>query len=90
MDVTPTPKMFRAMSVMTDAFCGEEPLAVEKSTTAETRRQIRRTMMDSLHRLVHLAMREGAARAMNGGRRVEGGIMVPLPEDIASGFHGHG
>jgi hypothetical protein len=65
MDVTPTRRMFEAMEKITDAMAGEAPLDVEKSPGAEQRRANRQFAMDLLHRLVHLSMREGAARAMN-------------------------
>lgn len=65
MDVTPTPKMFAAMSAMTDAVCGEEPGPRMIGPGAEKVRENRRKMMDFLHRLVHLSMREGAARSHN-------------------------
>lgn len=64
MDVTPNKKMFEAMERFTTAVCGEAPLAVEKSPGAERVRATRKATMDFLHRLVHLSMREGAARAM--------------------------
>lgn len=82
MDVTPTPKMFEAMKNFTDSVVGEEPLAVEKGTAAENRRAARRYTMDFLHRLVHLSMREGAARAMNPNKTELGRIQMPTPQDI--------
>lgn len=69
MDVTPTEPMYRVMSYLTDMFVGEEPGKLEKSAPAEKRRADRRAMMDVLHRLVHLSMREGAARAMDPRRQ---------------------
>lgn len=77
MDVTPSPAMFRAMSALTDAACGEAPLSIETSPAAERRRESRAIMMDALHRLVGLAMREGVARTFNPnrtelGRRING------------------
>ena len=39
-------------------------LKIEKSSGAERIRSNRVAMMDFMHRLVHLSMREGAARAM--------------------------
>jgi hypothetical protein len=77
MDVTPSNKMFQAMSNMTDAVCGEAPLVVESGAAASQRRENRKKMMDFLHRLVHLAMREGAARAMNPDRACFGRIIQP-------------
>lgn len=77
MDVTPTKKMFEAMTALTDAVCGEAPLAIEKSSGAEQRRANRQMMMDALHRLIHLAMREGAARAMDPSRSDYGRIQLP-------------
>jgi alpha-D-ribose 1-methylphosphonate 5-triphosphate diphosphatase PhnM len=68
MDVTPTPKMFEAMQKFTDAIVGEAPMDIEKSAAAEQRRAARQYSMDFMHRLVHLAMREGAARAWNPNR----------------------
>lgn len=62
--MTPNAKMFESMAKFTDAIAGEAPLDIEKSRAAEQRREVRRFMMDYLHRLVHLSMREGAARAM--------------------------
>lgn len=64
MDVTPSPKMYESMVKFTDAVAGPAPLDVEKGAGAEHRREVRRFMMDYMHRLVHLSMREGAARAM--------------------------
>lgn len=77
MDVTPTPKMFQAMSNFTDAVCGEAPMKIEQGTTANRVRENRIKMMDFLHRLVHLAMREGAARAMDPSRAEFGRIVQP-------------
>jgi hypothetical protein len=57
--------MFEAMTKITDAMCGEEPGAFEKSPAAEQRRGNRRAMMDMLHHLVALSMREGVARTFN-------------------------
>lgn len=82
MDVTPTAKMFEAMKNFTDTVCGEEPLAVEKGTAAENRRAARRYVMDFLHRIVHLSMREGAARAMNPHRTEMGRVHLPTPAEI--------
>lgn len=65
MDVTPSKKMFESMVKFTDVICGEEPSKIEKGRAAEQRRESRKLCMDYLHRLVHLSMREGAARAMN-------------------------
>lgn len=64
MDVTPSDKMYAAMEHFTTAVCGEAPLRIEKSAAAEKVRSNRKNIMDFLHRLVHLSMREGAARAM--------------------------
>ena len=63
MDVTPTNPMFKAMSALTDAMCGEEPDKLSVGPAANKIRDNRRLAMDALHRLVHLSMREGAARA---------------------------
>lgn len=82
MDVTPTPKMFEFMQKFTDAVIGEEPLAVESSTAANNRRAARVECMSSLHKLVHLAMREGAARAMNPRRTEMGRIQLPSIDQI--------
>jgi hypothetical protein len=76
-DVTPTAKMFEAMSSFTTAVCGEAPMKIEKSPGAERIRANRLAMMDFMHRLVHLAMREGAARAMNPHRTGMGRIELP-------------
>lgn len=75
MDVTPNKKMFEAMRDFTSAVCGEEPTVFEKSAGAEQVRANRRAVMDFLHRLVHLSMREGAARAM--GTHTPGGLELP-------------
>ena len=77
MDVTPTPKMFQAMSGFTDAVCGEAPMKIEQSAGANRVRENRARMMDFLHRLVHLAMREGAARAQDPNRAEFGRIVQP-------------
>jgi hypothetical protein len=77
MDVTPSKKMFEAMVTFTDAICGEAPLVIEQSTAANNRREQRAMAMDFMHRLVHLAMREGAARAMNPHRTEMGRIELP-------------
>lgn len=77
MDVTPTPKMFEAMTTFTDAICGEAPTAIEQSKAANERRDKRALTMDFMHRLIHLAMREGAARAMNPNRTELGRIQLP-------------
>lgn len=65
MDVTPSKKMFESMTKFVDAVYGEAPLGSEKSTAANQTRDSRKFCMDYLHKLVHLSMREGAARAMN-------------------------
>lgn len=65
MDVTPTKNMFAAMTRLADAFIGEEPEEKDKSSGAVKRRIARRKMMDVLHSLVALSMREGAARAFD-------------------------
>lgn len=64
MDVTPTPKMFEVMSKMTDAFVGEAPHPKDVGPGAIKRRQNRMMMMDVLHNLIALAMREGGSRAL--------------------------
>lgn len=69
MDVTPSPKMFEAMSKMVDAICGEDPHSKMVGPGAERVRRNRRLLFDFLHQLVALSMREGAARATNPGRR---------------------
>jgi hypothetical protein len=81
-DVTPTQKMFEAMQMATDAICGEAPLAIEQSAAANKRRDQRATMMNFMHRLVHLSMREGAARAMNPSRTSLGKIDTTLPRSL--------
>ncbi len=73
--MTPTAKMFEAMASFTTAVCGEAPLKIEKSPGAERVRANRLAMMDFLHRLVHLSMREGAARAM--GTHTPSGLELP-------------
>lgn len=82
MDVTPTKKMFEVMTIMVDQFVGEAPLAIEKTTVAEQRREARQLAFDVLHRLVHLAMREGAARAMDPSRTPLGALKMPTPAEI--------
>ena len=77
MDVNPSKRMYEAMDNFTDAICGEAPLGIEKSSGAEQRRENRRKCMDFLHRLVHLSMREGAARAMDPSRAEYGRIELP-------------
>lgn len=78
MNVTPTPKMFDAMNAMTTAICGEEPSPHMIGPGAEKVRHNRRLMMDFLHKLIHLSMREGAARAMDPHRATtESGIVLP-------------
>jgi hypothetical protein len=67
--------MFKVMSSLTDAFCGEEPEKLHTGPGASKVRENRKMMMDVLHRLVHLSMREGAARAMNTHSR--SGIELP-------------
>lgn len=69
--------MFEAMAGFTDMVCGEAPLEIEKSRGAEQRRVNRKFCMDFLHRLVHLSMREGAARAMDPTRAEYGRIEIP-------------
>jgi len=65
MNVTPNKAMFAAMQVFTDAMCGDSPGPLEFSKGSKERRKQRRLMMDFLHSFAALAMREGAARAMN-------------------------
>lgn len=72
--MTPNDKMFQSMAKFTDVMCGEEPMAVETTRAAQQRRENRKLCMDYLHRLVHLSMREGAARAM--GTHSPSGIMI--------------
>lgn len=62
MDVTPNPKMFQAMSGITDLACGEEPSLLDNSPAAANRRQKRMVVMGILHSLVALSMREGVNR----------------------------
>lgn len=57
--------MFESMAKFTDVLCGEEPEKFNKGSAAEQRRASRKLCMDYLHRLVHLSMREGAARSSN-------------------------
>ena len=76
MDVTPSDKMFKSMVTFTDAICGEEPSKSMSGPGANKVRENRKLMMDFLHRFAHLSMREGAARAMNGGRK-QNGIILP-------------
>ncbi len=69
MDVSPSPKMFEAMSRFTDAMCGEPPHRLMIGPGASAVRQQRREMMEFLHRFAAVAMREGAARAMSTPRQ---------------------
>jgi hypothetical protein len=69
--------MFEAMTAMTDAVCGEEPPTIYVGPGARKVRENRKLMMDALHKLVHLAMREGAARAMNPVQTKSGRIEIP-------------
>lgn len=62
MDVTPSPKMFEAMAKFTDAMCGEEPHRLLVGPGASKVRESRRAMMNFLHQLVALSMREGGRR----------------------------
>lgn len=62
MDVTPSPKMFHAMSQLTDAACGEEPERLLIGPGARAIREKRAMMMEVLHKLVAVAMREGVNR----------------------------
>jgi hypothetical protein len=74
MDVTPPPGLYKVMLNLTDAFIGEEPLAIETTRAANDRREARRKMMDILHNIVRLSMRVGVARY-----RTENGL--PVVED---------
>ena len=62
MDVTPNPGMFKAMCAFTDCVVGEAPTSIETSPASEKRREDRRMVMDFLHNLVRLSMREGVGR----------------------------
>jgi hypothetical protein len=62
MNVTPTPAMFKAMSILVTKLAGEEPGKLEKTPAAERRREARREAFDVLHQLVALSMRTGVAR----------------------------
>lgn len=62
MDVTPSPAMYKAMCAYTDLACGAAPGKLETTPAAERCRAARQAMMDSLHRFVALAMREGVRR----------------------------
>jgi hypothetical protein len=64
MDVTPTDHMFHAMQRLVDAACGEEPHPMLLGAQADLTRVRRRLMMDALHRLIAVAMREGVNRAI--------------------------
>jgi hypothetical protein len=64
MDVTPTNKMFEAMAKFTDAMCGEEPHKLLIGPGASRVRESRRAMMNFLHQLVAMCMREGGRRAV--------------------------
>lgn len=70
MDLTPNQKMFEAMQKMTDAICGEEPSPKMIGPGAEKVRANRRMLMDFLHHLVALSIKDGAARAGNRNKTV--------------------
>ncbi len=82
MDVTPSKRMFDAMNAVTDASVGEEPSRLEVGSGAEARRVKRRVMMDALHSLVAVAMREGVKRAIVEARARRD--YVPDAEDRAA------
>jgi hypothetical protein len=62
MDVTPTKGMLETMEAFTDAVCGEQPDKKDAGPGAMKRRANRRMVMDFLHNLVRLSMREGVGR----------------------------
>lgn len=62
MNVTPSPKMFEAMTKFTDALVGEEPGKLETTAAARKRRSERRRVMDFLHNFARLTMRVGVQR----------------------------
>jgi hypothetical protein len=62
MDVTPTPKMLQAMKNLVDATCGDEPSPLLVGPGVSNVRVKRAMMMDVLHSLVALSMREGVNR----------------------------
>lgn len=89
MDVTPTPKMLQVMQKMVDGLIGEEPLKLEKSTAANSRRNARKQCMDLLHNLVRLSMREGVRRdrEARGMPTVEDGIRPdPVAKAVRNSF----
>ena len=81
MDVTPPPKMYDAMWKLTDAVCGEAPGVFENGPGANKVRENRALLLGTLHRLVAMAMREGAARAFDPCRTELGAAQVQL--DVA-------
>ena len=80
MDVTPSPKMLKAMQLLVDATCGEAPSTLEHSPGARARRDKRLMAMGILHSLVALSMREGVNRAIIEAK-VRRGEIVPDRQD---------
>lgn len=68
MDVTPSPKMYAAMQMLTDALCGDEPSKLLVGPGAQAVRAKRELCMTTLHKLVALSMREGVNRAVKEAR----------------------
>lgn len=62
MDVTPSNKMFEAMSKFVDSMCGQEPSVLEVTQAAQERRAKRLMVFEFLHMLVAVSMREGVNR----------------------------
>lgn len=75
MDVTPNKKMLIAMMKMCDASIGEEPSELDVSAVANGRRVKRRHMMDLLHQMVALSMREGVRRKVEEILRLRAGAI---------------
>lgn len=62
MDVTPTNKMFEAMTKFTDGLVGEAPHPTDHGRGARKVRQQRAMVMNWLHDFSRLNMREGVGR----------------------------
>jgi hypothetical protein len=62
MNVTPTLKMYEVFKVMADQLIGEAPSPNDMGPGAIRRRDERERFMQVMHKLVGMAMREGAGR----------------------------
>jgi len=81
MDVTPSKQMFEAMAKLTDAVCGQEPSILDHGTQANFIRDKRAGMMECLHKLVALSMREGVTRKVKEVQAIQGGYVPTDRED---------